>query len=62
MTDDSGLYNPIRDHSASHNVVNHCDGEYSRREGAKIIHTNTVEGCFSILKRGMMGTFHHVSR
>jgi transposase-like protein len=62
MTDNSGLYAPMRGHFASHDVVNHSDGEYSRREGAKIIHTNTVEGYFSILKRGIMGTFHHVSR
>jgi transposase-like protein len=62
MTDDSGLYDGMRDHFGSHDVVKHSAGEYSRREGAKIIHTNTVEGYFSILKRGIMGTFHHVSR
>jgi transposase-like protein len=62
MTDDSGLYDGMRDHFGSHDVVRHSAGEYSRREGAKIIHTNTVEGYFSILKRGIMGTFHHVSR
>lgn len=33
-------------------------GEYSRGE----IHTNTIEGFFSILKRGLVGTFHHVGR
>jgi hypothetical protein len=62
MTDDSGLYTPMRGHFSSHDVVKHSAGEYSRREGAKIVHTNTVEGYFSILKRGIMGTFHHVSR
>jgi hypothetical protein len=62
MTDDSGLYTPMRDHFSSHDVVKHSAGEYSRREGAKIVHTNTVEGYFSILKRGIMGTFHHVSK
>jgi transposase-like protein len=62
MTDDSGLYSGMRGHFASHDVVKHSAGEYSRREGAKIVHTNTVEGYFSILKRGIMGTFHHVSK
>jgi transposase-like protein len=38
--------------------VNHSIGEYVRG-GA---HTNTIEGYFSILKRGVMGTYHHVSQ
>lgn len=38
--------------------VNHSIGEYVRGD----IHTNTVEGYFSILKRGIVGTFHHVSQ
>jgi hypothetical protein len=42
--------------------MKHPAGEYSRRDGAKIAHTNTVQGCFSILKRGIVGTFHRVSR
>ncbi len=42
---------------ASHEVVNHGAGEYVRGDA----HTNTVEGYFSILKRGIIGTFHHVS-
>ena len=42
---------------ASHSAVNHVDGEYVR--GAA--HSNTVENYFSILKRGITGTFHHVS-
>jgi transposase-like protein len=62
MTDDTSLYSQMRDHFGSHDVVKHSLGEYSRREGAKIVHTNTVEGYFSILKRGVMGTFHHVSK
>src|ERR1700752_3743153 len=40
-----------------HGMVNHGIGEYVRGE----IHTNTVEGYFSILKRGITGTYHHVS-
>lgn len=38
--------------------VNHSIGEYVRGDA----HTNTIEGYFSILKRGINGTYHHVSR
>jgi transposase-like protein len=38
--------------------VNHTIGEYVRGDA----HTNTVEGYFSILKRGIIGTYHHVSQ
>ncbi len=41
---------------ATHNTVNHSAGEYVRD---KIIHTNTVEGYFSIFKRGMKGVYQH---
>src|ERR1700674_2314706 len=37
--------------------VNHSISEYVRGP----VHTNTVEGYFSILKRGITGTYHHVS-
>ena len=51
-----------KDHVASHDVVNHSKGEYVRHEGSKSIHTNTVEGFFSLIKRGVYGTFHHLSK
>ncbi len=57
MTDDAGQYRPIGKEFASHEAVNHGAEEYVR--GAA--HSNTVEGFFSILKRGIIGTFHHVS-
>jgi len=41
-----------------HGVINHEKGEYV--VGA--IHTNTIEGFWSLIKRGMVGTFHKVSR
>ena len=41
-----------------HKVIHHSKGEYV--VGA--IHTNTIEGFWSILKRGMVGTFHKVSK
>lgn len=62
MTDDSGLYRGMRKHFKSHDVVKHMSGEYVRRKNGRTIHTNTVEGFFSILKRGIVGTFHHVSK
>lgn len=41
-----------------HGVVKHSNKEYVRGE----VHTNTVEGFFSLLKRGVIGTFHQVSK
>ena len=40
-----------------HQSINHSIGEYVRGD----IHTNTIEGYFSILKRGINGVYHHVS-
>lgn len=42
---------------ANYATVNHSIGEYVRGD----VHTNTIEGYFSILKRGIIGTYHHVS-
>ena len=39
--------------------MNHSANEYVRLAG--FVHTNTVEGFFSILKRGIYGVYHHVS-
>ena len=57
MTDGEGQYSLIGAMFASHQVVNHGIGEYVRGDA----HTNTLEGYFSILKRGIIGTYHHVS-
>jgi transposase-like protein len=48
-------------HPRKHDQVNHSNQEYGRYEGGICISTNTVEGFFSLLKRGINGTFHHVS-
>jgi hypothetical protein len=40
--------------------VNHTSGEYVRK--GTDVHTNTGEGVFSLIRRGVMGTFHSVSR
>jgi hypothetical protein len=41
----------------SHSTVVHSQNQYVKGDA----HTNTVEGCFSILKRGIYGVYHHVS-
>ena len=58
VTDEGGHYQSakLEAHFLSHNTVNHSAGEYARG----IVHTNTIEGYFSLLKRGLVGTFHHV--
>lgn len=43
-----------------HDQVNHRAGEYVRYENGVCITTNTIEGYFSILKRGINGVYHHV--
>jgi transposase-like protein len=45
----------------NHYVVKHSAKEYVRREKNRLVTTNGVEGFFSLLKRGVVGTFHHVS-
>lgn len=45
-----------------HDQVNHRDDEYVRYENGKCITTNSVEGFFSLLKRGIYGTYHHVGK
>ena len=57
MTDDAGQYRPVGKEFASHETVNHGIEEYVRGNA----HSNTVEGYFSLLKRGVVGTFHHIS-
>lgn len=57
-TDESGVYWQAGEDFASHQTVNHSIGEYVRGDA----HTNTVENYFSILKRGIIGTYHHVSQ
>ena len=60
MTDGSATYRGIGWHFADHAWTDHGRHEYVSRQDATI-HTNTVEGYFSILKRGVYGVFHHVS-
>jgi transposase-like protein len=46
----------------THKSVKHSAKEYVRKEGIFKAHTNTAESKFSLLKRGIMGTFHQVSK
>lgn len=59
MTDESVVYPSIGKKFANHGTVNHSADEYARLGG--FIHINTAENFFSIVKRGVIGTFHHVS-
>jgi len=44
-----------------HKTVNHLAGEYARYENGACVTTNTVESAFSLLKRGIMGSWHKIS-
>jgi transposase-like protein len=57
MSDESRIYTGIGWNFASHQTVVHGAKEYVRGD----VYTNTVEGYFSILKRGIYGVFQHVS-
>jgi len=56
MTDEAKVYTrQFRHEYLGHGVVNHSIGEYGRGP----VHTNTIEGFFSIFKRGMKGVYQH---
>jgi len=55
MTDEAGQYLRLGNHFAGHDVVRHGAGEYGRGK----VHTNTVEGFYSVFKRGMKGVYQH---
>lgn len=57
MTDEARWYWGVGKEFASHGRVAHKLGEYGRGE----VHTNTVEGYYSIFKRGMKGVYQHCS-
>jgi len=56
-TDEGKWYNELGEHFASHDTVNHSKDEYVRGD----ITTNTVQGYYSIFKRGMKGVYQHYS-
>src|SRR5881394_608641 len=62
ITDDAKLYKGLKNEGFKHSSVNHSAYEYARWEDGVCISTNSVESFFSLLKRGINGTFHHVSK
>ena len=61
MTDEATMYRKLGRDFADHQVVKHGRGEYVRK-GEPAIHTNTIEGYFSIFKRGMRGVYQHCGK
>jgi len=57
MTDEAPIFREPGKRFASHQTVEHSEDEYVRGTA----HTNTVEGFFAILKRGVYGVYQHVS-
>jgi len=58
MTDDAAYYTKVGREFAEHGYTKHMQGEYVSRED-RTIHTNTIEGFFSVFKRGMKGVYQH---
>jgi transposase-like protein len=62
-TDESGAYYRQLVDYAGHDKVNHSAKKYALRiVDGRLAHVNTRESFFSLLKRGIMGSWHHVSR
>jgi transposase-like protein len=59
MTDEAPVYTSVGREFNGHSVVNHSAKEYVTTGGFK--HSNTAENFFSIFKRGVIGTYHHMS-
>ena len=59
MTDELSVYRGIgTEFAGGHETLNHSAGEYARGD----TYTNTAESFFALLKRGVIGSFHHVSK
>jgi transposase-like protein len=57
-TDEASHYTRIGREFAHHDFTTHKTGEYVRGD----VHTNTVEGYFSVFKRGMKGVYQHCGK
>jgi transposase-like protein len=55
VTDEAGQYAHLNEEFAKHEFVTHGGGEYVRGD----VHTNTLEGFYSVFKRGMKGVYQH---
>ncbi len=58
FTDDALQYVSVGQHFAGHDFTVHSEGQYVRGD----VHTNTIEGYFSIFKRGMKGVYQHCAK
>jgi transposase-like protein len=59
MTDELRSYVGLhKEFAGGHHVVNHSAGEYARGDAS----VNEAEAFFALLKRGVMGSFHHISK
>jgi hypothetical protein len=58
MTDEAKFYTLLGREFAAHKIVRHMAKEYVNRDDPKV-HTNTIEGFFSVFKRGMKGVYQH---
>jgi transposase-like protein len=58
MTDESIIYTMVGREFPAHGIVRHQAGEYVSKENREM-HTNTIEGFFSVFKRGMKGVYQH---
>lgn len=56
-TDEAGAYENLGALSFKHETVNHKAGEFARDD----VTTNSIESVFAVLKRGLIGVFHHAS-
>ena len=61
MTDEASQYGALGKHFAGHGFTRHGAGKYVDYENPTI-HTNTIEGAFSIFKRGMKGVYQHCAK
>ncbi len=58
ITDEAKGYDPISIYDREHYFVRHSANEYVRGD----VHTQNIESFWSLLKRGVIGTYHHVSK
>jgi hypothetical protein len=61
LTDEAHQYKRPGEQQTFHGTTTHSKGEYVRKD-APWVHTNTVEGYYSVFKRGMKGVYQHASR
>ena len=64
MTDAASHYRQLKGGFLSHETVNHAKKQYAKKSRAikgAVAHSNTVESFFGLFKRGLIGTYHHVS-